>query len=296
MLLDDPVPAIESYLAKGFKVFPLVRGGKEPLISRKRGGKGAHDATCDQVLIREWWKKTPRANIGIACGVVSGITVIDVDPKNGGEISIANLAARGLTFPPTLRQVTPNGGVHLIYRHIPCVKNWSNIKGLGRGIDTRTDGGYIAVAPSCIPRESDGLMTSYCWIDPATGELRDTAQLVEADVIAEFPAWVLGEIEALKQKQTYRAFQPIRPLTNEMAQARLGQQTDLIRSEHEGNRNGSLSSRAFYAYRNYVMTGIASESTLAAQLLWAAVSTGITRKESVETIQKAFEAAKRKAA
>jgi hypothetical protein len=294
MLLEDPMPAIESYVAFGLKVFRLAPGEKLP----RKGSRGCYDATDDLSKLRVWFHQTRTANVAIACGLKSNITVIDIDPKNGGEVSVAKLAARGLTFPPTLRQNTPNGGCHLIYRHAPQIKNWSNIKGLGDGIDTRNDGGLIVVAPSRAPLLADKeKMGRYQWIDSATGEIiRDTPILSADDTVAEFPAWVLEEIEALNRKPSYRAFQPIRPLTNEAAQARLTRQTDLIRSEHEGNRNGGLSSRAYFAYKNYVLSGVANESALAAQLLSAGLSIGLDRKESVETIEKAFAAARRKSA
>jgi hypothetical protein len=291
MLLEDPMPAIESYVTLGLKVFRLAPGEKLP----RKGSRGCYDATDDLSKLRVWWNQTHTANVAIACGLKSNITVIDIDPKNGGEVSVVRLAARGLIFPPTLRQNIPNGGCHLIYRHAPQIKNWSNIKGLGDGIDTRNDGGLIVVAPSRAPLIADKeKMGCYQWIDSATGEIRDTPILSTDDTISEFPAWVLEEIEALNRKPIYRAFQPIRPLTNEVAQARLTRQTDLIRSEHEGNRNGGLSSRAFFAYKIYVVSGVASESALAAQLLSAGISIGLDRKESVETIEKAFAAARRK--
>jgi len=288
MLDTDPRDAIESYLRLGFKVFPIAAGNRCPLI---KGGNGCHDATDNLDQICAWWHRWPRANWGIAAGEVSNLLIVDFDPVNGADASVAKLAAEGKIFTPTLQVLTASEGRHLYYRFAPGLKNWSSK--LAPGIDIRTSGGFVVAPPSRAKSKIDGKLHAYSWIDPGTGEVRKDTKLNDGDVISPLPGWI---IDALKPAQTYRVFQPIRRLTNEMAQACLVRQTDLIRSEHEGNRNGSLSSRAFYAYKNYVMTGIASESTLAAQLLSAAVSTGITCKESVDTIQKAFEAAKRKAA
>ena len=291
MLLEDPMPAIQSYLAKGFKVFPVAAGDRCPLISKAIGGRGCHDATDNLDQISAWWHRWPRANWGIAAGEVSNLSIVDFDPVNGADVSVAKLAAQGKVFTPTLQALTASEGRHLYYRFAPGLKNWSSK--LAPGIDIRTSGGFVVAPPSRAKSKIDGKLYPYAWIDPRTGEVRKDSRLNDGDVISPLPSWI---IDALKPAQTYRAFQPIRPLTNERAQGRLGRQTDLIRAEREGNRNGALSSRAFYAWKNYVATGIASENALAAQLLAAGLSTGITRKESLETIQKAFEAAKRKAA
>ena len=58
--------AIE-YASKGMAVFPIKPRGKEPLTRH-----GVKDATTNFNTIEKWWTKHPNANIGIACGLVSG--------------------------------------------------------------------------------------------------------------------------------------------------------------------------------------------------------------------------------
>ena len=66
----------------GFKVFPLLPGSKIPAIAKRDGGQGCLDATDNEETIAGWAKRFPRANIGVACGLPSGVIVIDLDPRN----------------------------------------------------------------------------------------------------------------------------------------------------------------------------------------------------------------------
>jgi hypothetical protein len=145
----------------GWKVLILAPERKLPLFSKEKGGKGVHDATSNPVQISAWSKVCPNANIGIACGEASGIVVLDVDPRNGGDVSIRALAAKGHPFPTAPRQRTGNGGYHLLYRHQPGV---GSSKGkLGPGIDVKSTGGYIVVAPSWTRASDDGPGGPYVW-------------------------------------------------------------------------------------------------------------------------------------
>jgi hypothetical protein len=110
----------------------------------------------------------------------AGYTVIDIDPKNGGDETWAELEAR--YGPVSTREVrTPSGGRHLWFSGtVPAVN-----RRLGRGIDTRCFGGYVLLPPSRAISEVKGTrrLGSYTWID-------DTIP------IAPLPAWIVEEIEA----------------------------------------------------------------------------------------------------
>lgn len=129
---------------KGWRVFPLKPDGKVPITSN-----GYKDATTDVQTIREWWNKTPNANIGIATGEVSGFSVVDVDIKDGraGEESAQKL---GLPFHDTLTVRTASGGWHYYFAH---TEGFRNRAGLLPGIDTRGDGGYVVGPGSVIDGE-----------------------------------------------------------------------------------------------------------------------------------------------
>ena len=78
----------------GWKVLLLAPRWKVPYCPKGSGGSGVHDATTNVGQLREWGKVCPHGNIGIACGAASGTVVIDVDPRNGGDESLAALAAK----------------------------------------------------------------------------------------------------------------------------------------------------------------------------------------------------------
>ena len=58
-------------------VFPLRPRDKTPLEAG-----GFYTASTDPAVIRDWWRRWPEANVGIACGA-SGLVVIDIDAKDG---------------------------------------------------------------------------------------------------------------------------------------------------------------------------------------------------------------------
>lgn len=142
-----------KYAAHGLAVFPLHAGTKLPATPH-----GFKDATTDAERVRAWWAENLNYNIGLATGAVSGIDVLDIDVKRGKD-GYAVLHQLGYeTNTPT--QVTPSGGIHLLYRHVLGTR--SGVDVYGPGIDVRADGGYIVVAPSQI----DGGRTPYAWLTP----------------------------------------------------------------------------------------------------------------------------------
>jgi hypothetical protein len=107
-------------------------------------------ATTDEKQLREWWGMWPLANIGVATGAASGIIVLDVDvhrDKKGFE-SLAKLEKELGPLPKTLIQRTGAGGRHLIFRHPRITFRNSTCWRGANGIDWRSDGGQILVAPS----------------------------------------------------------------------------------------------------------------------------------------------------
>jgi len=133
-----------SYIAQGFKVFP-VRPDKKPLNEH-----GLKDATQLQIDVKDYWGKWPNAGIGL---VTDGFVVVDFDVKNGGLESKSLIEAKYGVLPRTRTHRTGGGGLHYIYRNL----NGTNIRNtvtLGgyKGVDLRANGGYILAPPS--PHES----------------------------------------------------------------------------------------------------------------------------------------------
>jgi putative DNA primase/helicase len=82
----------------------------------------------------------------VATGQVSGFFVLDIDPRHGGDDSLAALEKQYGALPMTVIQQTGGGGRHILFA-IPAAPV-RNAVGIAPGIDVRGDGGYIVVAPS----------------------------------------------------------------------------------------------------------------------------------------------------
>lgn len=74
------VAALE-YAAMGWKIFPVYPLDKNPIGAYVPNG--FKDATTDADTIRDWWKREPKANIGLWCAA-SGIIALDADPHKFG--------------------------------------------------------------------------------------------------------------------------------------------------------------------------------------------------------------------
>src|SRR5699024_9559094 len=68
----------------GWNVFPLRPNTKVPQISKKAGGKGAHDGTTDPEQITKWWENNPKRGIGANLG--DDLIAFDIDIQNGGFV------------------------------------------------------------------------------------------------------------------------------------------------------------------------------------------------------------------
>jgi hypothetical protein len=135
-------PAIEittsaiNYAARGWPVFPL--DGKVPFA----GTRGFKDAT-----VKPWPGHWPHwANIGIATG--TGLVVLDVDYRHGGDESLHELKRHG-NLPLTVSAETGSGGEHLYFATDARIRNSAGK--LGQGLDIRGEGGYVVAPPSIHP-------------------------------------------------------------------------------------------------------------------------------------------------
>src|SRR6266404_6464645 len=85
-----------AYARHGIPVFPVhwIRpDGRCSCGQEECSSAGKHPiekgwqelATADESVIREWWKRTPEANIGALCGPRSNLTVLVVDGDIGRD-------------------------------------------------------------------------------------------------------------------------------------------------------------------------------------------------------------------
>jgi putative DNA primase/helicase len=165
-----------EHARRAWPVFPCEVGGKKPL--GRLVPRGLLQATTDPAQIAKWWGAEPDANIGIATGAASGFFVIDLDTKNDGPATWAQLTStHGEVQTATVR--TPTGGSHL-YFSMPVGSEIKNSAGIiGPGVDVRGTGGYVVAAGSARPEGS------YTW---------------ESSVVAEPPRWLVNLVTKKAQR------------------------------------------------------------------------------------------------
>lgn len=164
--------------------------GKHP-----RCRKGVHAATTDPGVIAAWWKRSPKANIGIATGKPSGIDVLDIDPRNGGDDSLRELEKTNGALPETAMSITGRLGYHYLFRHNPEVRNYP--QSLVNGMDIKTTGGYIVAPPSL---HSSG--RKYCWEGASHPDDVGIAEF--PDCLPEFGAVTTDERSRRPRRKPYQ--------------------------------------------------------------------------------------------
>lgn len=95
--------------------------------------------------VRGWWRRWPDANLAVVTGRVSGVAVLDVDPRSGGDAALAGFEARWGPLAPTAETLTGGGGRHL----------WLDVGGAALpsvapapGLELKAEGGAVVVPPS----------------------------------------------------------------------------------------------------------------------------------------------------
>jgi len=125
--------------------------------------------------IEGWFRRWPDANVGLVTGRVSGLVVVDIDPRHGGQASLERLRDEHGPLPRTVEAETGGGGRHLYFAYPGVLVH--NRVGILPGIDLRADGGCVVAPPS---RHPSG--RRYRW---AEGSSPDDLPL------AAMPAWLL---------------------------------------------------------------------------------------------------------
>jgi hypothetical protein len=205
---DSLLDAALAYAKAGIPVLPLHWPKEDGGCSCKKGanctsnGKhprttiGVYDATTDEATIKQWWKKWPKANIGIRTGADSGLVVLDVDPRNGGADSLKELEAEHGPLPYTWKVDTGGGGWHFYFSYPTDVVNVKSQGHFADGVEIKSDGAYVVATPSL--HAGDKL---YAWV-PSTLQEPPASML----------PWLLGP--AGKEEQLAGGGAPIEDLAN----------------------------------------------------------------------------------
>ena len=170
-LPDTSKAAALDYLARGWSVVPVRPRSKIPMIvwhPYQQQRAAARD-------VEHWFARWPDANVGIVTGRISGLVVLDVDTRHGGEESLNALVRKHGPLPDTVEARSGGGGRHLYFGH-PGGRVPNRVE-VFRGIDLRADGGVIVAPPSVHPSGE-----RYQWV---------RARSPEASIVAPLPPWLL---------------------------------------------------------------------------------------------------------
>lgn len=189
-----------EFKAKGFSIVPLVGWNSQKVDEKYRGKRPLVDWTpyqgriASDKEIMSWAKLEDELNIGIACGKVSNITVVDID----GDEGMKSLSE--LNLPETYR-VSTGKGIHYYFQYCPnpAVNNAVRIL---PGIDVRTEGGYV-VSPFSKHRTGN----IYTEIDPSA-------------VVLPFPEHIIHIFEERAIENKKRASSPDYDVTKELVEGK----------------------------------------------------------------------------
>lgn len=207
------------YAGAGLRVHPLYEvdpstqvcacSAGAACVEKQRGkhprlGGWQEKASIDADEIRAWWRRWPKAGIGLATGGASRCWVLDIDGPEAMAWYDAQVVRHGLT--PTLG-VRTSRGAHLYWRWTDgaVVKN---AQGIVKDVDVRGDGGYVC-APPTVHRSGN----VYAWVT----EDGFTRQMSEA------PGWLLELVKEKPKPPPKRAIriEPRVPWTRDAADREL---------------------------------------------------------------------------
>lgn len=259
--------AARDYARANLPVFPLAPGMKVPLTAQ-----GVYAASTDLYEIRDWWTRTPNANIGMPTGDASHWDVLDVDvadkhPGGGRQRAsgwdvLQPLLDAGAIPPPIMTVRTPSGGAHLYYLAFPDARNGSLAN---HGLDYRANGGYVVVPPS---RTAAGPYEIISPPDPARrGNQCDFGLLRE----------LIRRVDARDER-----LDAIRSIGRPVGKAE--RRVDALERTVEEAKLGSRNNVLYWAARVVVEENLGGLD----RLYQAAQRAGLSQDESAKTIQSAL--------
>jgi hypothetical protein len=151
---QDLLTAALDYAAHGWYVIPLydvTQGhcscgnpqcdapGKHPRIADWTNTASTHPAQ-----IRQWWASWPHANIGILTGERSGLAVLDVDPRHGGDLALEDLEQTYGPLPDTAVALSGSKGPHYYFALNGPLGKFDP----GPGLNLQADGAQVVAPPS----------------------------------------------------------------------------------------------------------------------------------------------------
>jgi hypothetical protein len=215
--------------------------------------------------------------VAVATGAISGIDIVDVDPRHGGDRWYFEHIDR---LGKTRVHATRGGGWHLIYKHSPGLRNSNR---LAHGVEFLSTGRWAVWWP-----EHAGRVLCPCPVAPLPGlhealrdngtrnndlptQQKDGPQMTEA----------LPEIKHEIPKSLYNEVHRLVPLSDKVTRHHqrrvIGILRDIVIARH-ALRNDGLNIGS-YCFRELINTGIVSRDAAERLLLLAAQMNGYVAKD-----------------
>jgi Bifunctional DNA primase/polymerase, N-terminal len=225
---------------RGLPCFPC-RADKRPATPN-----GFKDATRESDKLQVLWKRHPGPLVGVATGEISGLDILDIDPRHGGKRWFAEHHHR---VTPTRMHKTASGGVHLVFEHLPGLR--CSAGKIAAGVDVRATGGYVI-----------------WW--PAAGFQAQTHV-----PITRWPDWLSRQLLSSSERKVLRTTVP-----DSSALTRL---VELVARARPGERN-NLTYWAACRAGEMVASGLLAIDVVAAVIAEAATRAGLPRAEAERTV------------
>jgi Bifunctional DNA primase/polymerase, N-terminal len=267
----DGARAAAMYAALGFPVVPMHAsqpGGACSCLARACSDPGKHPrlrgwkrlATTDPVVMEQWWRRWPDANLGLVTG--RRFDVLDLDGDLGVEALRAVLSIAPWEHPGPVAR-TGGGGWHLLF----APSGLGNRVRFMAGMDWRGCGGLIVAPPS---QHTSG--HHYRWVRPMTATL------------PEIPA---GLRRLLAPPATQRTTLPPAPTSaghsGGYGRAALAREQAAVATAPIGRRNATLN-RAAFNLGQLVAVGLLDADEVQGVLLAAALEAGNPEAKARATI------------
>lgn len=223
-------------------------------------------ASADPADVREWWNRGD-AGVGVATGAESGVVVIDLDPRHGGDVSFADLLRERGERIETLRVATGGGGYHLYFK--APEQRIGNRAGVLPGVDVRGEGGFV--------------------VGPGSPHASGTNYRIDRDIEPiEMPGWLI-DLCTLRTPATAVDRQQSPPVADidarerRYALAALDNASRRLSSAAEGGRHDAAVREA-YGIGGFVGSGLLSEGVARAALVEAAMACGLGEAEAAKVV------------
>jgi hypothetical protein len=246
-----------DYALRGWPVLPLR--GKVP-----RTAHGLKDASADLDVINNWWRRWPRANVGLRTGVA--FDVLDIDNIDALDLLESRRPAGG-SLPFDGPVVMTARGQHFYV----AATGHGNRTGIVVGADWRGRDGYVVAPPS---RHPSGHV--YRWAAHPETLLPTVEPWIRVLVAGDASSGVTSD-----------------PSVRRATAANVAGLVRFVRGSPSGARNARLNWAAWHLARDASSGRVRDLDRACRDLYSAALAAGLGEAETQRTIRSAFKAAAR---